>query len=64
MEILWRKFGHPDPGTSDARAGGCTCPVMDNSHGKGRGGDGVRYGWWIVEGCPMHAPKKLPSEAP
>ena len=34
---------------------GCTCPVMDNCHG--------RYppwppnGWWITESCPLHGPK-------
>ncbi len=48
----------PKPGTREAREAGCTCPVMDNAHGKGRYGDGVKYGWWVGEGCPLHAAQR------
>ena len=33
---------HP-PGSSDAIDAGCTCPVVDNGHGKGRFGDSDQY---------------------
>lgn len=46
----------PKPGTQEARAGGCICPVMDNSYGKGRYGDGEAYGWYITACCPLHDP--------
>lgn len=40
----------PTPGSDEARAIGCTCPVMDNNHGKRPG----PWGWWIEERCPLH----------
>ncbi len=43
------------PGSPDALAAGCTCPVMDNSHGAGMYRD--EYGnpvYVVVEGCPVH----------
>ena len=40
------------PGSPDAIAAGCTCPVLDNAHGLGRG-DGT---FWISELCPLHNP--------
>ena len=27
---------------------------MDNHMGKGRGGNGEKYGWYISEGCELH----------
>ena len=42
----------PNPGSDEAIAKGCTCPVMDNNHGKWEPWTG---GWWITEGCPLHA---------
>lgn len=42
------------PGTPDAKQAGCVCPVIDNCHGKGLGGDGERFGWVVVFGCPLH----------
>ena len=42
------------PGSDEAVAAGCICPRMDNCRGKGRYGDGEKYGWWMVEGCPLH----------
>lgn len=40
----------PKPGSADAVALGCTCPVLDNGHGKGRG-DG---NFWVNGDCPLH----------
>jgi hypothetical protein len=34
---------------------GCLCAVLDNGHGRV-----CPYppdGWWITEGCPVHAPR-------
>lgn len=42
----------PNPGSAAAIALGCTCPVLDNGHGKGRG-DGA---FWITDRCPLHSP--------
>ena len=44
----------PLPGTEAAAEKGCLCARMDNHHGRGRYGDGDRYGWFITEGCPVH----------
>ena len=40
----------PTPGSSEAIALGCKCPVMDNHNGKGLG---CRY-FWVNETCPIH----------
>lgn len=51
------------PGSPQAIAAGCVCPVLDNGHGRGRGGDGERYGWWMSVACPMHGtPREETSE--
>lgn len=42
------------PGSPEAVAAGCTCPVMDNARGAGRYGIGEVAGWWVTEGCPLH----------
>lgn len=44
----------PRPGSADALAQGCRCPVIDNHHGKGAYGDGAKYGWIKHGDCPMH----------
>ena len=42
----------PNPGSSEAIAQGCRCPVLDNAHGKGYMG---QLGIFVyVEGCPVH----------
>lgn len=46
----------PNPGSAEARAIGCICPVIDNHHGRGRGGDGARYGWYMRADCWLHKP--------
>jgi hypothetical protein len=48
----------PHPGSPEAGEQGCVCPVLDNGHGRGRGGDGERFGWFILQGCPLHAPEE------
>lgn len=43
----------PNPGSDEAIALGCKCPVLDNGHGYGSNyGVGV---YWIAEICPVHA---------
>ena len=39
----------PNPGSDEAIALGCICPVRDNGHGRGPGP------FWQVEGCPIHS---------
>jgi hypothetical protein len=42
----------PNPGSDEAVASGCTCPVLDN--GRGLGYLGVK-GLFVYSGaCPMH----------
>lgn len=48
------KANDATPGSDAAIKAGCTCPVLDNGHGRGVGGNGEKYGWWITEGCPLH----------
>lgn len=49
----WRT---PDPGSVAATAGGCTCPILDNAHGKGSGWGPGKF--WISADCPMHGRKE------
>ena len=41
---------NPTPGSDEAIAQGCTCPVLDNAHGQGLG-DGL---FWVNQDCPIH----------
>lgn len=43
----------PNPGSAEAVAAGCTCPVIDN--GRGRGSTYGAGMFWITDGCPLHA---------
>lgn len=36
---------HPNPGSNQALDQGCTCPVLDNGHGKGVQTDKARLDW-------------------
>ena len=47
------------PGSNDARAAGCKCPMADNHYGEGRGGDGPRWGWYTYKDCPVHGIARL-----
>lgn len=38
----------PNPGSDAAHAAGCSCPVLDNGHGRGDGP------FWIDMDCPLH----------
>lgn len=42
----------PDPGSDEAIALGCTCPVLDNGRGRGYMGQPGIYVYTI--GCPVH----------
>lgn len=42
----------PNPGSDEAIALGCTCPVMDN--GRGRGAWGSSGLFWMARSCPVH----------
>lgn len=41
----------PNPGSDEALAIGCKCPVMDNNHGKRLPWIGA---WWIDIRCSIH----------
>jgi hypothetical protein len=45
----------PNPGSVEARALGCSCPLIDNGYSKGayanENGDPA---WWIAHECPLH----------
>jgi hypothetical protein len=46
----------PAPGSPEAVAQGCTCPVLDNDHGNGSGefdADGSPL-FWHDGACPIH----------
>ena len=50
--------GRPQPGSNAAIDAGCTCPVMDNGHGRGYMGglkdaDG-NVMFVMDEACPLH----------
>jgi hypothetical protein len=47
----------PNPGSSEAIAAGCTCPVLDNAHGKGVAYQGEAF-FRFSEDCPLHAPDR------
>ena len=47
---------NPTPGSDEAIAQGCNCPVLDNGHGNGSGRtgeDGERL-FWVSSDCPIH----------
>lgn len=45
------------PGSINAIEHGCSCPVLDNGHGAGRG-DGL---FWINSDCPLHGDESEPD---
>lgn len=49
----------PNPGSRKAIAQGCTCPVLDNAHGRGAWGgrrdDNGHLLFWRNADCPLHA---------
>ena len=51
----------PNPGSDDAVALGCKCPVMDNCRGRGIPTDGGVC-FYYSDDCPMHG--RAPMQAP
>jgi hypothetical protein len=46
------EMSEPSPGSDAAIKMGCTCPVIDNGHGRGyMGQPGI---FVYIEGCPVH----------
>jgi len=46
----------PNPGSKEAIAKGCACPVLDNNNGEGMNtGSTVLY--YVARDCPIHCPK-------
>jgi len=58
----------PSPGSDEAAAKGCTCPRIDNAHGRGafggsvKGADGKTV-FWTNDACPLHGTVKAPPPA-
>ena len=55
----------PNPGSDEALDMGCTCPVLDNAHGRGAWGSGGDDDdspavFWMSMDCPIHA-KDVPE---
>ena len=44
----------PNPGTEEALAQGCLCPIMDNCYGRGYFA-GPPRSFIYVDNCPLHA---------
>lgn len=45
----------PNPGSKEAVAAGCTCPVMDNARGRGAwGSSGEDAIFYRNDRCPLH----------
>lgn len=49
----------PTPGSSEARARGCKCPVLDNNHGAGIGIEGC---FVTRDDCPIHGEPETAKE--
>jgi hypothetical protein len=49
-------MNHPNPGSDEAVARGCRCPVIDN--GRGRGYMGQADIFVLSADCPLHWPPK------
>lgn len=47
----------PNPGTDEALARGCKCPVIDNH--RGRGWHGIPGTFVCTAGCPLHWPDHM-----
>ena len=50
----------PNPGSPEAVALGCRCPVMDNARGRGAPGWKDEQGtplFWYSDDCKLHAPE-------
>ena len=43
-----------NPGSDEAIAQGCTCPVLDNGRGRGAYQVDGKWQFWVSTGCPLH----------
>ena len=50
-----------NPGSPEAIKNGCTCPVLDNGHGRGASQVGGVWVHWINADCPLHGKTEQPS---
>jgi hypothetical protein len=51
----------PNPGSKEAIAIGCSCPVLDNNKGSGvPAGEDVYF--WVRTDCPIHRKKDEGAE--
>ena len=46
-----------NPGSDEAIKLGCTCPVMDNAHGRGAFIKDGQVMFWYSQDCPVHNDK-------
>lgn len=46
----------PLPGSAEAVALLCSCPIFDNAHGQGLEFAGTKV-FWVNENCPLHGMK-------
>jgi hypothetical protein len=46
--------GTTTPGSDEAVAQGCTCPVLDNGRGRGVYDVGAGPLFWVASDCPLH----------
>lgn len=54
----------PNPGSDEAVAQGCKCPVLDNNHGAGfPWGKAKKPSFWLNEHCPLHGRKGKNDDA-
>jgi hypothetical protein len=50
----------PSPGSSEAIALGCKCPIKDNHHGKGVKLMNIdQWMFWINQTCPVHGDRSM-----
>ena len=53
----------PNPGSSEAVARGCKCPVIDNHHGEGLPGASGPVFYYNLK-CPLHCARTATGEKP
>lgn len=46
-----------NPGSDEALEEGCSCPVLDNSHGKGIKHQEEEF--WVNFDCPLHGEDEI-----
>lgn len=51
-------MSQPNPGSDDAVAKGCTCPVLDNGRGRGAYQIDGKWVFWTNAQCPLHGSNK------